>query len=59
MVCAHLPTYRVGQCPALLTHETLEFAPFAKITEHFGIHPLGGTLWVAFRVWVVTIGEFP
>lgn len=46
VVCAHLPTYRVGQCPPLLKRKTVYFGDFFKKYgtfwhPPFGWHPVG------------------
>ena len=59
VVCGHLPTYRVGQCPPLLEMKQGEFPLFWRYIELFESFEVVTTLMKGLRNWVVTIGQFP
>ena len=57
VVCGHLPTYRVGQCPPLLEMKQGEFPVKPKNSKLFGQTGVVTTLMKGLRSWVVTIGK--
>lgn len=59
VVCGHLPTYRVGQCPPLLEMKQAGLPLFSRYIKLFESFEVVATLIKGLRNWVVTIGQFP